>query len=132
MTWQRRRIVVVILVFVFALIVGWALTYPSANDPKNIKYVFWKAGLCKINLDQATETMVGDAKRDRLVIGKSKKQLRDKFGVLLPPAEASPYLRGCYENSPWKDREVLFIRQSSWMVVFDGDEATNLVLIKGC
>ena len=57
---------------------------------------------------------------------------KDRFGPLVSSAEASPYLRGCYENSSWKDRDVLFIGQSPWTVVFDGDRATNLVLIKGC
>lgn len=110
---------------------GWALTYPSP-DPKSIKYVLWKADLYRLNLDEAIGTMVGDRNRDKLVVGKTKAQLRDKFGSLLSPADASPYLRGCYQNSAWKDRGVLFIGQSSWMVVFDGDKATNLVLVKGC
>jgi hypothetical protein len=76
--------------------------------------------------------MVGDRNRDKLVVGKTKTQLQDKFGSLLSPTDISPYLRGCYQNSFWKDREVLFIGQSSWMVVFDVDKATNLVLVKGC
>lgn len=110
---------------------GWALTYPSP-DPKSIKYVLWKADLYRLNPDEATGTMVADPNRDKLVEGKTKAQLRDKFGSLLSSAEASPYLRGCYQNSSWKDRDVLFIGQSSWMVVFDGDKATSLVLVKGC
>jgi hypothetical protein len=125
-----------IVIFLFALLVvcigGWALMYPSSGDPKNIKYVFWKAGLYRVNLDVATTAMVGDPSRDKLVVGKTKTQLRDRFGLLLSPAEASPYLRGCYQNSSWKDRDVLFIGQSSWMIILDGDKATNLVLIKGC
>jgi hypothetical protein len=125
-----------IAIFLFALLVvctgGWALLYPSSNDPKNIKYVFWKAGLYRVNLDAATAAMVGDPSRDKLVVGKTKAQLRNRFGSLLSPAEASAYLRGCYENSSWKDRDVLFIGQSAWMVVFEADKATNLVLVKGC
>ena len=76
--------------------------------------------------------MIGDASRDKLVVGKTKIQLRNKFGYLVKPGDASQYLRGCYENSSWKGKEVLFIRSSPWMIVFDGDRATNLVLIKGC
>ena len=85
-----------------------------------------------MNPDIATETMIGDAGRDKLVIGKTKEQLRNRFGYLLTPANASQYLRTCYQNSSWKDRDVLFIRQSPWMIVFDGNKATDLVLIKGC
>lgn len=129
---RRMLISVIIVVVVVVFFGGWALTYPSSSDPKNIKYVLWKADLYKVNLDQATAAMVGDPNRDKLVVGKTKAQLRDKFGPLLSSAEASPYLKGCYQNSAWKDKDVLFIGQSSWMVVFDGDRATNLVLIKGC
>ena len=110
---------------------SWTLIYPSP-DPKNIKYVLWKAGLYKLNIDEVTGTMVGDRNQSKLVAGKTKEQLRDKFGSLLPAADASSYLRDCYHNSYWKDRDVLFIGHSWWMVVFDGDKATNLVLLKGC
>jgi len=129
---SRMLISVIIVVVVVIFFSGWATTYPSSSDPKNIKYVLWKADLYKVSLDQATAAMVGDRNRDKLVVGQTKAQLRNKFGSLLSPTDASPYLRGCYQNSSWKDRDVLFIGQSSWMVVFDGDRATNLVLVKGC
>jgi hypothetical protein len=125
------RIVIVMFALVAICVGGWVLVYPTP-DPKNIKYVLWKAGFYEMNIDVATGTMVGDPNRDKLVVGKPKAQLRDKFGLLVLPADASPYLRGCYQTSSWKNREVVFIGQSSWMVVFDGDKATNLVLIKGC
>lgn len=133
---MRRRMLISMIIVVVVVVVlffgGWAMTYPSSSDPKNMKYVLWKAGLYKVSLDQATTAMVGDRNRDELVVGKTKAQLQDKFGSLLSPADASPYLRGCYQNSAWKDKDVLFIRESSWMVIFDGDKATNLVLVKGC
>ena len=128
---KRLMLMFVIIGGIFAFFGCWALMYPSP-DPKSIKYVLWKADLYKLNFDEATGTMVGDGNRDKLVVGKTKAQLRDKFGSLLSPADASQYLRECYQNSAWKDKDVLFIGQSSWMVVFDGDKATTLVLIKGC
>ena len=126
------RNVILALVLSIAVLMGWYFTYPSDSDPKNIKYVLWKDGLYGMNLDRATDTMIGDARRNDLVIGKTKGQLRERFGYLLIPADASPYLRGCYQSSSGKDRDALFIRKSAWMVVFDGDKATELVLIKGC
>jgi hypothetical protein len=111
---------------------GWVGTYPSDGDPKNIKYVLWKRGLYRTNLDVAADTMIGDASRDTLVIGKTKAQLRERFGYLQTAAEASQYLRGCYQDSAWKNRDVLFIRNSPYMVIFDGDRAVELILIKGC
>lgn len=126
------RILTGVFAVVFVFVSAWVLTYPD-GDPKNIKYVFWKAGLYRMNLDMAADTMIGDGGgRDKLVVGKTREQLRNRFGYLLTPTDASQYLRGCYQNSGLKDSDVLFIRQSPWMVVFDGDKATSLVLIKGC
>lgn len=127
---MRIAIVSIVLVLIFGA--GWYLMYPSSGDPKNMKYVFWKVGIYKMDLDLATGTMIGDAHRNKLVLGKTEAQLRSRFGYLLTPTDASPYLRSCYENSSWKDRRVVFIRNSPWMVVLDGDKAVDLVLIKGC
>ena len=125
-------IAMVVLACFIVVAVGWELTYPSESDPKNIKYVLWKSGLYRMNLDSATGTMIGDQGRKELVVGKTKSQLQERFGYLLTPADASPYLRDCYRDSSWKNRDVLFIRKSPWMVVFDGDRATELILVKGC
>jgi hypothetical protein len=131
MTGWLMRILTGVFAVVFVFVAAWVLTYPN-GDPKNIKYVLWKAGVYRMNLDTAADTMMGDSGRNKLVVGKSKDQLRDKFGYLVTPANASQYLRGCYQNSDWRSKEVLFIRQSPFMVVFDGDRATDLVLVKGC
>lgn len=122
----------VVLAFFTVAFVGWELTYPSESDPKNLKYLLWKTGLYRMNLDSVTATMIGDPGREKLVVGKTKSQLQERFGYLLPPADASSYLRSCYQDSSWKNRDVLFIRKSPWMVVFDGDRATELILVKGC
>jgi hypothetical protein len=132
MTKSLAITVALALTFFIAVVIDWASTYPSDSDPKNIKYLLWKNGLCGMNLDTATGTMISDASREKLVIGKTKVQLREKFGYLSTPADISQYLRGCYQASAWKDRDVVFIRNSPWMVIFDGGKATELVLIKGC
>jgi hypothetical protein len=124
--------VILTLTLLVAFVIGWILTYPDEGDPKNIKYVLWKIGIYGMNLDTATGTMIGDGSREKLVVGKTRTQLRESFGYLLTPADASPNLRSCYRGFGWKDRNVLFIRRSPWMVVFDGDKATELVLFKGC
>ena len=125
------RAVALFIAFSIAAVIVWTLTYPEP-DPKNIKYVLWKHGLYGMDLDTASDTMIGDANREVLVLGKTKPELREKFGYLSTLLEASPYLRGCYENSDWKGTDVLFIRKSPWMIAFSGDRATKLVLIKGC
>jgi hypothetical protein len=132
MTKSLARTVVLALAFFIAVVIGWAVTYPSDSDPKNIKYVLWKNGLYGMDIDSATRTMIGDRSREKLVIGKTKVQLQEKFGYLSTPADVSQYLRGCYQVSAWKDRDALFIRSSPWIVIFNGDKAMELVLIKGC
>jgi len=76
--------------------------------------------------------MIGDAHSGQLVIGQTKAQLKQKFAYLRSPADASPYLNICYQGSPWKERDVLLIRNSPWMVIFEGEKATEFALIKGC
>jgi hypothetical protein len=124
--------VALVVALAIAILIGWAFAYPSASDPKNIKYVLWKNTLYPMDLDTATGTMIGDASREKLVLGNTKAELRERFGYLSTLAEVSPYFSGCYQNSDWKGADVLFIRKSPWMVVFSGDKATKLVLIKGC
>jgi hypothetical protein len=125
------RAAALVVAFSVAAVIVWTFTYPEP-DPKNIKYVLWKHGLYGMDLDMASDTMIGDAKREMLVLGKTKVELRENFGYLSTLSEASAYLRGCYENSDWKGTDVLFIRKSPWMIVFSGDQATKLILIKGC
>jgi len=112
------RAAALVVAFSVAAVIVWTFTYPEPDYG--------------MDLDTASHTMIGDANREMLVLGKTKVELRGKFGYLSTLSEASPYLRGCYENSDWKGTDVLFIRKSPWMIVFSGDKATNLVLIKGC
>jgi hypothetical protein len=131
---NRKLVLTVGAVLLFAsaaLALGWSVTY-RPGDPKNFRYVMWKAGFVSMDLDRATDTMVEDSHRDELVVRKTRRQLEKKFGYLLAREQATAYLRECLQDSPWKDRDILFIRSSAWMVVFDGEKAAELVLIKGC
>ena len=125
-------LVVVIIALGVLFVTNWLTAYSGEADPKNIKYILWTHNLYKISHNQAVATMVGDKNPGRLVVGKTRLQLAERFGPLLSADETSPYNRWCYENSGWKDKRVLFIAESPWMVVFDGDKAVDLVLIKGC
>jgi hypothetical protein len=126
------KLTLLVLVLLFALFaVSWNAMY-SDGDPKNVKYLLWKEGIYKLDLDTATGTMIGDRHRDTLVVGKTKAQIEKRFGQLLTPEQASSYQRNCWQNSYWKNDKVLFISHGNWMIVFDGDKATDLLLIKGC
>jgi hypothetical protein len=109
----------------------WLLTYPDNKDPKNLKYVLWKAGLYKVDVDVALSAMVGDRNCKIIIIGKSKKQLEYRFGYLLPPSQAGKYYFEYYKNSVFCGKDALFIRDSPWMVIFDGERANELILVKG-
>lgn len=125
------RAVTLLLIFLTTAIILWVLTYPTEGDPRNIKYVLWKHDLYPMNLDTATGTMIGDRAREKLVVGKTKTQLQKKFGYLKLPSDAHPYMRACYLESPWKDQDVLLIRDGPWMALFSGENATDLRLCKG-
>ncbi len=125
------RILLATLVLVLICFGGWVAIYPSASDPKNFRYVFWKAGLHTLKTDVALGVMVHDADRDKLVVGKTRTQLQERFGLLSKPSEVSQYYRECHETTIWKGRDVLFLSHGPWMVVFDGDNAADLVLCKG-
>ncbi len=62
------------------MIGGWVALYPSSNDPKNIRYVLWKAHLLAWDLDLATYALAFDPDRNGLVLGKTKSELEGKFG----------------------------------------------------
>ena len=129
---KRRILIPVIIIAAIAIFFGgWELMYPAQVEPKGIRYVFWKAGMWNMDLDTAMATMVGDADRNKLVVGKTVAELQTRFGVLLDPSQTTEYYRRCNQTSDWEDKKVLFLRNSPWMVVFEGDRATDLVLCKG-
>jgi|SRR6516164_3928264 hypothetical protein len=119
----------VALIFLTAATI--ALAYPSENDPKNIKYVLSKRHLYLMNLDRAMGAMVGDLGRDTLVVGKTKAQLQKALEYLKSPPDADAYMKGCYLESPWKDQDVLVVRDGPWLVLFSGENAIGLQLCKG-
>ena len=123
------RIAVMVILMVTLIVGAWYFTYPGP-DPKGVKYVMWKAGLYKMDSELAVSIMVGDAHRDKLVVGKTEEQLQQRFGRLLTLDEVSEYYRDGY-NLYWKGSEVRFIRNSPWMIVFNHGRASKLVLMKG-
>jgi hypothetical protein len=87
----RRTICGVILVpaVILSFIVGWILMFPSRGDPKNIQYILWKAGIYRMPIEVAADTMIGDVHPEELVVGKTKAQLQNRFGPLLSPLTSS-------------------------------------------
>ena len=127
---RRAMMLASVLGSVTIFLLGWVLLYPSP-DPKNMNYVLLKAGFHTMDPETAAGIMVGDVHSEKLVLGKTREQLRSRFGYLTTLAQASAYLQGCYLSSGRRGEEVLFIRTTQWMIVFDADRATDLVLCKG-
>jgi len=121
------------------ILVLWFATYPDTGDPKNIYYVLWKHGLNdNMNLDNALESMVGDRHSERLVVGLTKEQLKSRFRTTRTYEEVGPYYQKCdtpnglgVRSVQPPGREVVFLRDSQYMVVLQNDRAVDLVLCKG-
>ena|ERR1700688_3107637 len=96
MTKSLARVVALTLTFFVAVTIVWVLTYPSESDAKNIKYVLWKNSLYRMNIDTATGAMIGDASREKLVVGQTRAQLRERFGYLSTLAEVSTKRQNSY------------------------------------
>lgn len=107
------------------------MVHPSPSDPKNVQYVLWRRGFFPMNPDTALQTMIGDTRREALVIGESREALARQFGYITSPEDASAYYRSSYEKGPYHQKEVAFLRSSPWMVVFDHGKVSNLILVKG-
>jgi hypothetical protein len=142
--WLQRIAISLALVLLgislsFGLLLAWVELYPEDYDPKNIDYVLWTHGLNRnMNLDHAVGGMTHDTWAVRLVEGRSKDELKNRFGFIRTLAEARPYDQLCYSPVTFGERgvhafgkEVVFLRDSDWMVILDGGKAVDLVLCKG-
>jgi hypothetical protein len=124
----------VIILLVVVVLGGWWALYPGPDEPKGMLYIGWRLGLPTMDQDRALGTMVGDVHREGLVIGKSKDELRARFGYVTTLDEpSSEYVRFCYNNyDTYRGKDVLILRRSNWMVVMKDGRAEDLVLVKGC
>jgi hypothetical protein len=141
--WLRRSafaafFVGVGLVLTVAILVAWMGTYTDPSDTKNIYYVLWKLGLNNnMNLDSALGAMTHDGSREKQVQGLTREQLKNRFGYIRTLDEETPYLRDCYSTpggvgeAHVKRENVVFLRDSPWMVVIENEKAADLILCKG-
>jgi hypothetical protein len=126
------------IVVSLGVLVAWLETYPDSGDPKNIYYVLWKHGLNnKIDIDSALGAMSHDAWPVRRVQGLTRDQIKERFGYVRTLDETTPYLRAC-DSTPLSQAEtrgnredVVFLRDSAWMVVIQNGKAVDLILCKG-
>jgi hypothetical protein len=142
--WLRRTVIGLSLIGLgvllsFAFFMQWVKRYPMDYDPKNIDYVLWKHRLNQnMNLDHALGAMTHDTWAVNLVKGLSKEELKDRFGNIRTLSEARPYDQYCNTINAVGElgihpagKEVVFLRDSDWMVILDDGKAVDLVLCKG-
>ena len=110
--------------------IGWALLYSDQRDPKNLRYSCWKVNICSMDLDKAVNAVVKDPDRMDLIRGKTVAQLAKKFGYVTTVEHSSPYLQWAYENS-FKGEDVVFLRNTELMIIFENGRAVDVVYVKG-
>jgi hypothetical protein len=110
---------------------GWQFLIVGPGDPRDLRYEAWKLGVYPLRIDYAVGMMIEDPRRDSVVIGKTKEQLVSRFGFV-SSTPGNDYVRYCYDNSPYRGKSLLFIRNSNWMVLMKDGVANGLVLAKGC
>lgn len=110
---------------------GWQFLIVGPGDPRDLRYQAWKLGVYPLGIDDALDTMIEDPHRDSIVIGKTKEQLASRFGFV-SSAPGNGYIKYCFDNSPYRGKSVLFIRNSNWMVLMKDGTADGLVRAKGC
>lgn len=98
MTFVASRISALVFIVVAFMIGAWIWAHSEEGDPKNAKYLLWKAQLYEMDPQAVGKTMLRDSQRDKLVVGKTKDQLKHQFGPLLPLDQVSKYYELGYKN----------------------------------
>lgn len=125
-----RSLAIVILglpIFVLALEV-W--DHWGASDPRNLQYILWKAGYYKMDRGRAFETFYIDPGAEKFIVGKTRAQIEAAFGPLPEASPDEPYLKICFPGWPFAGKQVL--RMNPFIIVFEGQRASELILVKGC
>ncbi len=111
-------------------VLSWLMLYPHPSDPKSLFYQAWKLGIPLIKVETAYEAMIGDPKRLDLVKGRSLSALKRRFGNVRRE-ELLPYQEYCFKTGPYREREIAFLGDSKWMVLFENGTVIDLILCKG-
>jgi hypothetical protein len=121
---------VLFFVATISLVALWWALFPDKYDRKNPHYVAWKYHLLPMEGSRAASIVAIDADRDRLVLGKTKEELQQRFGFVLTVDQVRPYLRVyCAATRPGKD--VLFLNSNDLMVVMNQGRAVEIIVCKG-
>ena len=107
----------------------WLSLYPEKTDPKNLYYRAWRLGFPTLSVDDAYQAMIGDTNTLEIVKGKTLRQLQARFGNIRKDGELLPYQRDCLNRIEYlKGKNIAFLGDSYWLVVFEGDRVADLIL----
>lgn len=100
---------------------------PSGKCPQ---YVLWKLGLIQINRRVIFSSMARDSHREQLVLGHTVAELEGRFGRLRTRAEGTSIQKS--RIAGWLlDKEIRWLDDSPWLVIFEQGRATELLHLKG-
>lgn len=74
--------------------------------------------------------MIGDARRFDLVKGKNLEAIKKRFG-LVRRDDLLPYQEFCLKNGSYHDKDIAFLGDSKWMILFEDGKVVDLILCKG-
>ena len=121
---------VALVVMPLLMTIGWALLFSDQPDPRNLRYSCWEFGICSMDLDFAVETVIHDPNQMDLIRGKTVAQLEKKFGYVTTLKNSHGYLQQTYDEY-YKGKDVVFLRDSDLMVIFENGHAVDAVYVKG-
>jgi hypothetical protein len=133
MNFARRLILgLVITALLPTLILGlWFVVFPERGNANGPRYVLWKIGVFPFDSSVVYPSMVGDTRREALIIGLDIAELERRFGRLRTRAEATPDYQKHYSDRVYLDQEIRWLDDSPWLVILENGRAKELHLMKG-
>ena len=126
----RRWILRLSMILIAALVLTAGVALGTADSHHtNAKYILWKHHLWPYNRDLALDYFNVDVDFRRSLNGKTRAQLQRWFPVLNPVDPNDGYLPYC-GPLVWTPGFV-WIDQTRWGVVFEGNQVKDIVLFKG-
>ena len=108
----------------------WFYLYPAPSG-RCPQYVLWKLGLSQINTKVLFYSMADDPRREQLVLGHTIAELEGRFGRLRTRDEATTEYQKCYSDVLFLDKDIRWLGDSPWLVIFKHVRATELHFMKG-
>lgn len=129
---RRFMLGLAIVGLLLSLIFGiWLALSPGRDNANGPRYVLWKAGVFPFDSSIVYPSMIGDTRREALVVGLDISELECRFGRLRTRAEATVDYQKHYSDRLYLDKEIRWLDDSPWLVILENGRAKELHLMKG-